>query len=400
MYYIIFTKAITHHFITKDKSISMRNILFMHTAWDDNILGPMRFVSRSDDFQVYGAVLPKRMTNRQMRDSDAYKTYLAHATGAALPKMKRKLKKPASPSKKRTLVTVEEEEPEPAKKKKAPTRAERSKGIELLSDAALLEEAQFKKALKRSKRDTNIHQAGGSCEGDDSKPEVPDEPKDEVDEQSDDERTESDDKQTEADNPRTSDEEEETQEDECPTNKEKGDEEMNNTKTVDAEHENVYQGGAGNQVKDDAHVTQKTEGPIPSSFISFDYAAKYLNFDNIPPVDTEVVSMLDVNVQHEVLRTSQLLSIPVSVIPEHNVINPPETVTTASTTTISSLLSSLFPYLHQTTPILTPTTTEATTSTTIVLDFEILSALHQRITDLEKRMSKSSKLLITLKHSF
>ncbi|GKB83214.1 hypothetical protein Tco_0950109 [Tanacetum coccineum] len=119
---------------------------------DDSILGPMRFVSRSDDFQVYGAVLPKRMTNRQMRDSNAYKSYLAYATGAALPNMKRKLKKPASPSKKRTLVTIEEEEPKPAKKvKKAPTRAERSKGIELLSDAALLEEAQFKKALIRSK---------------------------------------------------------------------------------------------------------------------------------------------------------------------------------------------------------------------------------------------------------
>ncbi|GJY58386.1 retrovirus-related pol polyprotein from transposon TNT 1-94, partial [Tanacetum coccineum] len=341
MYYPRFTKAIIHHFISKDKSISMRNII---------------------------------MTNQQMQDSDAYKTYLAYATGAASPKMKRKIKKHASPSKKRYLVTIEEEEPEPAKKvvsskkpiakrqstgvrirdtpgvsvlkKKAPAKAERSKGIKLLSDASLLKEAQVQKALKRSKQDTTIHQAGGSSEGADSKLKVPDETKDEVDEQSDDERTESDDKQTEADNPRTSDEEEETQEDECPTNKEKGDEEMNNTKTVDAEHENVYQGGAGNQVKDDAHVTQKTEGPIPSSFISFDYAAKYLNFDNIPPVDTEVVSMLDVNVQHEVLRTSQLLSIPVSVIPEHNVINPPETVTTASTTTISSLLSSLFPYLH------------------------------------------------------
>ncbi|GKB83213.1 hypothetical protein Tco_0950108 [Tanacetum coccineum] len=175
---------------------------------------------------------------------------------------------------------------------------------------------------------------------------------------------------------------------------------MNNTEIVDAEHENVNQGGAGNQVKDDAQVTHKTEGLIPSSSISSHYAAKYLNFDNIPPVDTEVVSMLDVNVQHEVPRTSPLLSIPVSVIPEHNVINSPETVTTTSTTTISSLLSSLFPHLHQTTPILTPTTTEATTSTTIVLDSEILSALHQRITDLEKRMSKSSKLLITLQHSF
>ncbi|GJY09570.1 hypothetical protein Tco_0377755 [Tanacetum coccineum] len=70
----------------------------------------------SDDFQVYGALLPKTMTNQQIRDSDAYKTYLAYATGAASPKMKRKLKKPASPSKQSTIVTKEEKEPEPAKK--------------------------------------------------------------------------------------------------------------------------------------------------------------------------------------------------------------------------------------------------------------------------------------------
>ncbi|GJZ58337.1 hypothetical protein Tco_0613831 [Tanacetum coccineum] len=70
---------------------------------------------------------------------------------------------------------------------------------------------------------------------------------------------------------------------------------MTNTKTKDVEHENVIQESAGNQVKDDAQETQKTEGPIPSSSISSDYAAKYFNFDNIPPVDTEVVSMLDIN---------------------------------------------------------------------------------------------------------
>ncbi|GJW54699.1 hypothetical protein Tco_0098784 [Tanacetum coccineum] len=205
MYYPRFTKAIIHHFISKDKSISMRNRMFMHTTRDDSILGPMRFVSKSDDFQVYGALLPKRMTNQQIRDSDAYKTYLAYATGAASPKMKRKLKKPTSPSKQTTLITEEEEELEPAKRfvsskkpatkrqsgrvqirdtpgvsvsnKKAPAKVEKSKGIELLSDAALLQEAQLKKALRRSKRDTTIHQAGGSSEGADFESNVPDEPK-------------------------------------------------------------------------------------------------------------------------------------------------------------------------------------------------------------------------------
>ncbi|GKF51703.1 hypothetical protein Tco_0148170 [Tanacetum coccineum] len=95
------------------------------------------------------------------------------ATGASTPKKARKFKKPASPSKKKTLVTIEEPAEKPAKKptarrqsagvqirdtpgvfvskKKAPAKTERSKGIELLSEAALLEEAQLKKAIKQSK---------------------------------------------------------------------------------------------------------------------------------------------------------------------------------------------------------------------------------------------------------
>nr|GEV39915.1 hypothetical protein [Tanacetum cinerariifolium] len=141
------------------------------------ILGPMRFVSKFEDFRVYGALLPSRMTNQEMRDSTACKTYLTYATGVASPKMKRKFKKPASLLIKRTLVTVELEEPEPAKKVKAPAKAERSKGIELLSDTALLEEAQLKKDLKRSKQETNIHQAGGSSKGANLKLKVSDEPK-------------------------------------------------------------------------------------------------------------------------------------------------------------------------------------------------------------------------------
>ncbi|GJS51143.1 hypothetical protein Tco_0624505 [Tanacetum coccineum] len=63
MYYPRFTKAIIHHFISKDTSIFMRNIIFMHTVRDD-------------------------------RD--------------ATPKKARKFKKPASPSKKKALVAVEE----------------------------------------------------------------------------------------------------------------------------------------------------------------------------------------------------------------------------------------------------------------------------------------------------
>ncbi|GKB79450.1 hypothetical protein Tco_0946345, partial [Tanacetum coccineum] len=140
-----------------------------------------------------------------------------------------------------------------------------------------------------------------------------------------------------------------------------------------------------------------------SHSISSNYTSAFLNLENLHSTKPEVVSMLDINVQHEVPHTSPLLTIPVFVIPEHIVFNPSKTVIIASATTISSLLSSLFPSLKQSTPIPTPTTTEATTSTNVVLYSETLIALHQRIIELEKDVKElkdvdnSTKVILTIK---
>ncbi|GKB76919.1 hypothetical protein Tco_0943814, partial [Tanacetum coccineum] len=77
-------------------------------------------------------------------------------------------------------------------------------GIELLSDAALLEEAQLNKALRRSKRETTIIQEGGSSGGADFESEVYDEPKESGD----------DDDSNDDDNDNDSDDDKETQDDE------------------------------------------------------------------------------------------------------------------------------------------------------------------------------------------
>nr|GEV06846.1 hypothetical protein [Tanacetum cinerariifolium] len=221
VYYDRFTKAIIHYFITKDKSISMRNIMFMHTARDDIILGRMRFISKSDDFQVYRAVLTNRMTDQQMQKSDAYKTYLAYATGVASPKMKRKLKKHASPLKNRTLVTVEEEEPKPAKK-----------------------------VVSSKKPASKRQSAGGSCDGTGSTPRVPDESKGKTDSEI--QETNDDEEETET-NDESNDETEEEYErinkelygdvnvrliDVEPGDEDNGDKEMTNAETEDVDNEN------------------------------------------------------------------------------------------------------------------------------------------------------------------
>ncbi|GJT88409.1 hypothetical protein Tco_1070126 [Tanacetum coccineum] len=126
------------------------------------------FVSKTQDYQIYGAVIPKEMINQDIKDFKAYKTYIDFATGKASPKKSRKFKKVASPSKKLSLVLEKEpvEKPKQAKKpakkstivpttgivikdtlgvsvskKKAPTKVDRGKGMDLLSEVALLKAA-------------------------------------------------------------------------------------------------------------------------------------------------------------------------------------------------------------------------------------------------------------------
>ncbi|GJV31836.1 hypothetical protein Tco_1392236 [Tanacetum coccineum] len=189
MFYPRFTKEIIHHFLTKDKSISMRNRTFMHTARDDSLLGTMRFVSRHEDTQVYGALLPKAMTNQAMMDSDSYKTYYAIATGAEPPKTKKTKKKSDSaisskktPSKKKSAKAKIDvpstkkpaTKPKPTKNK-ASAKTDRGKGLNVLSEVALSEAAQLKEVTKQRKKDFHISHVSGSGNGTNFESGVPDE---------------------------------------------------------------------------------------------------------------------------------------------------------------------------------------------------------------------------------
>ncbi|GJV18906.1 hypothetical protein Tco_1367926 [Tanacetum coccineum] len=165
----------------------MRNSTFMHTARDDSLLRTMRFVSKHEDAQIYGAIFLKAMTNQAMLDSIAYKTYYAIASGAKPPKSKKPKtktdlaisseetptkKKPTKakkyvPSKKNPAAT-----PKPTKKK-ALIKADRGKGLNVLSEVALSEAARLKEATKRIKKDFHISQSSGSGDGTDFQSRVP-----------------------------------------------------------------------------------------------------------------------------------------------------------------------------------------------------------------------------------
>ncbi|GJX43588.1 hypothetical protein Tco_0260264 [Tanacetum coccineum] len=86
MYYPRLTKVIIHYFLTKDKTVSRRNKIGMHTSRDDHLINILRFVPANEVSQIYGARLPESMTSPEMRETKAYKTYLGYATGVTPPK--------------------------------------------------------------------------------------------------------------------------------------------------------------------------------------------------------------------------------------------------------------------------------------------------------------------------
>nr|GEZ68788.1 hypothetical protein [Tanacetum cinerariifolium] len=125
-----------------------------------DLIGSGNHFNKKRAHAIYGAVIPDGMVNDDIKISKAYKTYLAYATEKVPPKKARKFKKPASPKLKTTKATA---------------KSDRGKGIELLLDVALLEDAQLKETMRKSKQETHKLQARGSSEGADFKSEVPDE---------------------------------------------------------------------------------------------------------------------------------------------------------------------------------------------------------------------------------
>ncbi|GJY00373.1 hypothetical protein Tco_0357391 [Tanacetum coccineum] len=77
--------------------------MFWHTARDDPMFTTIRVISKHQDTQIYGAILPQHLTNQAMLESEAYKTYHAYATGEKILKpkyVKNKADPESSPKKK------------------------------------------------------------------------------------------------------------------------------------------------------------------------------------------------------------------------------------------------------------------------------------------------------------
>ncbi|GJS71478.1 hypothetical protein Tco_0704319 [Tanacetum coccineum] len=127
-------------FVSLEHKSFRRNKIGMHTSKDDYLINTLRFVSLKEETQIYGAILPESLTSPEMKETKAYKTYLLLTEEPT-----RKSKRVKRPAKKKEKVDVT-----------------RGKGIELLSQVALKEDAQFKEAQRKSKRDFQKTHPSGS----------------------------------------------------------------------------------------------------------------------------------------------------------------------------------------------------------------------------------------------
>ncbi|GKA42718.1 hypothetical protein Tco_0735378 [Tanacetum coccineum] len=93
MYYPRFTKLIVNFVMAKDPSIPRRNKVNWHYARDDPMFTTINVISRNEDTQLYGTILPAELTNEDIRNSESYKEYYAIASGKIPPKTKASKKK-------------------------------------------------------------------------------------------------------------------------------------------------------------------------------------------------------------------------------------------------------------------------------------------------------------------
>ncbi|GJW00179.1 hypothetical protein Tco_1555430 [Tanacetum coccineum] len=158
-----------------DPSIPRRNKVNWHYARDDPMFTTINVISRNEDTQLYRAILPTELTNKDIHISESYKEYHAIASGKIPPKTK------GSKKKADTDTTTKLKPPTVPKEKKEKTsgkQKQKAKELETIPEAIMTEAEQLKIITKRSCKETHSSHASGSGadEGTSVTPGVPDAP--------------------------------------------------------------------------------------------------------------------------------------------------------------------------------------------------------------------------------
>ncbi|GJV75882.1 hypothetical protein Tco_1507466 [Tanacetum coccineum] len=171
MYYPRFTKLIFNFFMSKDSSIIWRNKINWHYVRDDPMFTTINVISRHEDTQLYGAILPKELINEDIQNSKSYKEYYAIASREVPPKTKATVHKKKADSdttpKEKPLTDPKDKRVKQTgkmtgsgKQKQPATASGSSDGVDILSKVP----------------DEQVHKKTSTDEGADDKPEVPDVP--------------------------------------------------------------------------------------------------------------------------------------------------------------------------------------------------------------------------------
>nr|GEU34397.1 hypothetical protein [Tanacetum cinerariifolium] len=309
-------------YITGDQSSSWRNKMFWHNARDDTMLTSLRCISSDEKTQVYGAILLKELTNQEMLESKAYKTYYAFASGKKTPNLNK-----------------DEDEDD-------------------------VNDSDYISNEGNDDNDGNKGNDGDDDANDDDKQETDD--KNVNDEETDSDRTESDrikihvldqstiefykEKEEKIDdeekmNEKADDEVTKELYDDVNVNLGNKDTKITNDDQGALEQQNAFQQSGFEQEEEDAHVTltpvytQKIGGPTQSSFVSSDFTSKLLNLDNL--ADNKIACLMDTSAHHAISIPKITSSFTTPTPPPPILFNPlsqkatPTLTSTASETTTS-----------------------------------------------------------------
>ncbi|GJY54590.1 hypothetical protein Tco_0446254, partial [Tanacetum coccineum] len=317
-------------------------------------------------------------------------------------------------------------------KKKAPAKGDRGKGMELLSDAALLEVARVPNESQDKTIGTDVRTG--------TKPGVPDVPTYESESENeswgdnqDDESNDDDDDDNDSDNKdgeskdddgnSDANDNERTDSDDDDRNpsftlKDYDEEEHDEKYESDDDNDNVYEEEDDDLYKDvnvrslgaehekerkgDAEMTDadknKTESLKQSSSVSSDFASKFLILENIPTAVDEVASMMNVKIRQEESSTQapSLFTVPETVIPEtataHTTIVPPTIVSTLETELSQLKQVDHFTQLLESVKSQLPTMVDDLLSTRI--RYATRTALQSHTKEFEKKTQENRKLYI------
>ncbi|GJT75491.1 hypothetical protein Tco_1042216, partial [Tanacetum coccineum] len=333
----------------KNKNTKKGNVM------DDPMFTTINVISRHKDTQLYGAILPKDLTNEDIQNSESYKEYYAIASGEVPPKTKASVHKKKDDSD----TTPKEKPPTDPKDKRVNQTGKMTGSI----------------ATKRSRIQTLNSQASGSGDGVDILSKVPDDEEGSW--------TFSDDDDEDDDANKDSDAHDDDDDEDDDANKDSDAHDDDDDDATESDDDDYQTTDESEKQKDDDRVKDGEEDK------ERDVTNVNLEGGDVDMTDADTTK--DTKDAHVTLTTANLVvqhqSSSMSDLVSKFISPTTDEETPATTTTIPP---PLFPVIQssQQTPVTTTTITNPSTTPLPIPNFASVFGFNQRVTALESDLSK------------